>query len=246
MSDTTNYKRTSEDVGILLINPEGQPHINYYYCLVDLPMSDSLQIDSGTYDSESKILTFAFEYLDQNYPDPSVELQSYITPAYLIQTEDGKPLDVKTIELVGTTNGETTTVISGDTSNQKKKVLVGLPKLEASSENDEGSSEPAPIDELRPMVLESETIPADTFVIILVRTSTENERILQLTGVPLEDNNIGIEVAYTESGLPSTGNGFVAATNYIVSRTILYQSAYLNTLSPSVFIPINYNSATKV
>jgi hypothetical protein len=246
MSGTTNYKRTSDDVGILLINPEGQPHINYYYCLVDLPMSDSLQIDSGTYNSESKTLTFSFEYLDQKYPDPSTELQSYITPAYLIQTEEGKPLDVKTVELVGTLNGESTTVKTGETVNQKKKVLVGLPKLEALSESDKGGSEPAPIDELRPMVLESETIPADTFVIILVRTSAENERILQLTGVPLEDNKIGIEVAYIESGLPSSGNGFVAATNFIVSQTILFKSAYLNTLSPPVYIPIDYKSATKV
>lgn len=242
MANETEYTRTTEEVGILLINPQGRPDLNYYYCLVDLPSNIGIGIEEGTYDAESKTLTFAFT-CSEGYPPPNAELMTYAAPVYFIQTENGEAVDIETVEVVGTLDGKKTTIKRGQTANQKKKVLVGLPSADETPESTEG--EPAGIDEIRWLIYQSETFTDQYFVLVMIRTNNGNSRLLTLQSVPTDDNNYGLQVSYNSIGQPTEGE-YVAATNVMGSQYGMYQSIFFQGNTVNNYISYDNPTPTKV
>lgn len=242
MSNENEYNRTSDQVGILLVNPEGAPNLNYYYCLVDLPTSDSLIFEEPDYDSTTKTLTFGFSYNNNNYPASNAELKTYPIPVYFIQTEEGEPVNINTIEVVGTTDGVTTTVKKGQTANQKKKILVGgMPEAQnaLTTSGTPTGGDPAPVDELRWLMLQSFTNSNEYFLIVMVRTNNGNSRLLVLEPTWTTNNEVGVQVSYQETGNPPVEGNYVAATNLIPSQNGAYASIFLDSSEP---VEISYSS----
>lgn len=223
--------RTSNEIGVLKVNPIGTPSINYFFCVFDLPIPEGddteIYFDEGQYDPDTNTLSYGFTAYTP--ADPEVTA-TYKLPIFLEQYYEGNvedPINIVNVTISGTVGGTTK---SGEASEIKTTHLdLGLDLLPttetAYSEN-----------YIRPLFLISETEPESYFLILFAKTTKGNSKLLH---VEVDQNDSSLLVcSYTTNNNVVTSSPYICAAHMLKSTFNQYSKVKMQ--GSSVEVPLHY------